>query len=425
MNFFCPIYRQATDSRPWRNAQTAHAGLLFDKFANAWDWKRDKRSKEPLSPRTPVFDGGDQIKEDRDKQDHGKEGAWIRSWSGHRAGDSALLEEACLRQYELVESLGGVVRRFTNASRFITGLGRTHPLENGFAFHPTLGVPYLAGSGIKGVLRTWLRETHGTWDPQAKEGEGDWKESDGTKAIFGSQDRIGRAVFLDLLPTRPPQLVTEVMTPHYSPYYQHQETPGDWHSPVPIPFLAVEAGQEWQVAILPAKTALDEDGPDLERLAGELAEALDWLGAGAKTAVGYGRFVSDKDAEQRLRQEHERRRVEEEQARQRADEERAFEASLADDSPPLQRLKRLRREQGWALNPGDQNMIRALNELADEHPQPPADCIAWARELLESIPKYAGVWSDPDAMRGKRKDQPKYKAPSVRALVRRLNPDLL
>ena len=47
---------------------------------------------------------------------------------------------------------------------FTTGLGNEHPLENGFAFLSPYGVPYLPGSGVKGVLRQAARElVSGKW----------------------------------------------------------------------------------------------------------------------------------------------------------------------------------------------------------------------------------------------------------------------
>jgi len=398
MSTRCPLYQEAIVGNPWRNADTAHTGLLFDKFADAWaadDWSFDKN-------------------------------AFLRRLTDKRNNSicsPALLTEACARQYELAEFHGGIVRRFTNDSRFITGLGRSHPLENGFAFHPTLGTPFLPGSGVKGVLRAWLRESRGEWDPEARRRTGAWREDASDRDLFGTQAAIGHAVFLDLLPVGPPALVTEVMTPHYGPYYQDQETPGDWHSPVPIPFLAVEAGQEWQAAILPTNGGEEIDRQQLGQLADDLADALDWLGAGAKTAVGYGRFTRDDASEKRLRQAAERRRAEQEASRREEAERQAFEASLKNDSEPLQRLKRLQREQRWERSAGDQNMVAALNTFANEHTQPPSDCLAWIRDLLEGIPNYQGVWSDPDAMRGKAK-KPKYKAPTIRDLVKRLNPDL-
>ena len=47
---------------------------------------------------------------------------------------------------------------------FTTGLGNEHPLENGFAFLNPYGLPYLPGSGVKGVLRQAARElASGQW----------------------------------------------------------------------------------------------------------------------------------------------------------------------------------------------------------------------------------------------------------------------
>ena len=41
---------------------------------------------------------------------------------------------------------------------FTTGLGNEHPLENGFAFLNPYGLPYLPGSGVKGVVRRAAEE---------------------------------------------------------------------------------------------------------------------------------------------------------------------------------------------------------------------------------------------------------------------------
>jgi len=41
---------------------------------------------------------------------------------------------------------------------FATGLGHEHSIENGFAFLTPYGLPYLAGSGVKGILRRAAEE---------------------------------------------------------------------------------------------------------------------------------------------------------------------------------------------------------------------------------------------------------------------------
>ena len=43
-------------------------------------------------------------------------------------------------------------------SPLATGLGNPHPVENGFAFLSPYGVPYIAGSGVKGVFRRAAEE---------------------------------------------------------------------------------------------------------------------------------------------------------------------------------------------------------------------------------------------------------------------------
>ena len=68
---------------------------------------------------------------------------------------------------------------------------------------------------------------------------------------------------------------------------QAGEVPGDWFGPVPIPFLTTGVGARFQFAVVPRTPNGDKD---LETVAKWLTGALDRMGAGAKTAVGYGRF---------------------------------------------------------------------------------------------------------------------------------------
>lgn len=61
-----------------------------------------------------------------------------------------------LRQYEQAQTQpenAFLQRGARSDAPFITGIGMEHPLENGFAFLNPYGVPYLPGSGVKGVLR--------------------------------------------------------------------------------------------------------------------------------------------------------------------------------------------------------------------------------------------------------------------------------
>jgi len=128
----------------------------------------------------------------------------------------------------------------------------------------------------------------------------------------------GALEFWDVFPEPPKQgpyknrLAVEIMTPHYSDYYQGMKaklevlriypngaTPHDAGQPNPIPFLAVPAGSAFdfhaicQPAYLP-ETLREKWKPMLEAI---FRHAFDWLGFGAKTAVGYGAMREGAEAD--------------------------------------------------------------------------------------------------------------------------------
>ena len=72
----------------------------------------------------------------------------------------AMLAGLRQRQQALIATYGadGLHIPATSTAPFATGLGNEHPIENGFAFLNPYGLPYLAGSGVKGVLRRAAEE---------------------------------------------------------------------------------------------------------------------------------------------------------------------------------------------------------------------------------------------------------------------------
>lgn len=245
-----PLYRTISEPK----CVEGNAGLWYDKFCDMWNDDFNSLG------------------------DNGKK-EWIRTVV-RNVGDEALLREIKERVISLISNSGGKAMLFRTTAPFVTGLGRSHPVENGFAWHHTLGVPYLPGSSVKGIVRGWARL---------------WRNLDNgeIRRIFGPDGAgsVGSVIFLDALPVRPVELKAEIMTPHYGPYYRGDKPPegwpADWHSPVPIPFLAVAEGQEFLFGVIPRKEATQ----DCEKVIGWLKEALQEIGAGAKTAVGYGRFA--------------------------------------------------------------------------------------------------------------------------------------
>jgi CRISPR-associated protein Cmr6 len=250
-----PLYHEASQRLEWRGG---HAGLWYDKFCDKWkdDWSGlgDEGKKE-----------------------------WVKNVTQRPVGDPDQLKAHTARFAGLLNAFGQTPLPYTLESDFVTGLGREHPVENGFAWHHTLGTPYLPGSSVKGLVRAWAQQ----WAGASKET---------LKRIFGSEDsndknlQVGSVVFLDAIPAKPVQLKADVMTPHYGPWYRGEAPPADWHSPVPVPFLVVEAGQTFLFGVIPRRQN-EEGRADCEQVKAWLKEALAWLGAGAKTAVGYGRFI--------------------------------------------------------------------------------------------------------------------------------------
>ena len=220
----------------------------------------------------------------------------------------------------------------TAVAPFTTGLGNEHPLENGFAFLNPYGLPYLAGSGVKGVLRTAAKElASGQWDSKewlhAEERRHEVRDRQGQHlfdasdidVLFGSEDPDGenhlRGVlgFWDVIPQiEGNNLMVEIMTPHQSHYYQQKEaagstSPHDSGSPNPISFLTVPPRSEFAFHVQCDTDRLAHLAPDLassdrwkQLLTQAFEHAFEWLGFGAKTSVGYGAMNRDSGAEGKL-----------------------------------------------------------------------------------------------------------------------------
>jgi CRISPR-associated protein Cmr6 len=95
-------------------------------------------------------------------------------------------------------------------------------------------------------------------------------------------------VFLDALPLRWPELEVDVITRHHDPEaLPAQVTPLDADKPNPVHFLTVAPGQVFVFRLLPCRGAPTDA---IEPAWSWLVNALDILGAGAKTAVGYGQM---------------------------------------------------------------------------------------------------------------------------------------
>jgi CRISPR-associated protein Cmr6 len=170
--------------------------------------------------------------------------------------------------------------RYRVTWRLTLGLGLPSPTENGFVFDPLIGVPYIPGSAVKGLCR----RTATVAEMDATE----WQRLFGPEQVTADTATFqGSVVFLDAYPSRWPRLAVDVVNCHHPTYYRDQgksdsaRWPSETESPVPVFSLTVDHNTEFTFRLAGQEA-------DLVAMTRLLAQGLDWLGIGAKTAVGYG-----------------------------------------------------------------------------------------------------------------------------------------
>jgi CRISPR-associated protein Cmr6 len=262
-----PLYKNL--QAPENPNSAMHSGLWFERFFHGYEINFDKVVKDARSD-------------------------WLRNLKTDAVGSSAELQAKTEKIRQLAASQGGQTRVYQCTAPFVTGMGNPHPLENGFTWHPTLGTPYLPGSAVKGLVRAAVELAYQGEDKAAL-----LKRWFGTETKDVVPEASGCFIFLDALPTKPCKLVPDVMTPHMGKWYgkggkppiDKNTQPGDWHNPVPVAYLTARDLQ-LQFAVMPRPGASDDD---LVQVWQALDYALQWLGAGGKTAQGFGTMRSQSD----------------------------------------------------------------------------------------------------------------------------------
>jgi len=350
-----------------RDFKDASPGLRFGMYLTLWGINR--RTQDNL---WTTFDLDYEIRgQGRDEREVKKENkvSALHAARTLTPRDRQTLEALAQRQQSSFTASGPTARclrlEALATAPFTTGLGNEHPLENGFAFLNPYGLPYLPGSGVKGVLRQAARElADGEWGDRhgwSKDRNFQLRLNDGNisfstlDALFGLQSEDpqtqhlrGALTFWDVIPQiKGDSLAVDIMTPHQSHYYQQKperkagssSTPHDSGQPNPISFLTIPPGSGFAFHVQcdldhlrRIAPGLAADGRWKAMLTAAFEHAFQWLGFGAKTAVGYGSMRIDPDAA--ARQEAARRKAEEE-AQQRA-AAAARDAELA-QLPPLDR----------------------------------------------------------------------------------------
>ena len=194
--------------------------------------------------------------------------------------------------------------------QLIVGLGNESVYETSMTLHHIYGIPYIPGSAIKGVFRSYIiteteefiKDENGSLN--LKKAENRALDDQGFCDIFGCpkksfyrEARKGKVIFFDAFPLTKPQIKVDVMNPHYGPYYSDSSgkiPPADYHNPVPIYFLTVEDTEfEFIIGIKEKDntnipSGIFKGSKPLEIAFDNIKMALSEHGIGAKTAVGYG-----------------------------------------------------------------------------------------------------------------------------------------
>lgn len=301
----------------------ASPGMRFGMYLKLWGINR--RSEEMLWKTHDIgYEVRGQNKQEREVKYETK-GDALKAATALNAHDTAVINALLQRQRQsfavTTPADQGLVLLAQSIAPFTTGLGNEHPLENGFAFLNPYGLPYLPGSGVKGVLRQAARElASGDWGN--KHGWSDEKSYPlfindkpvllsmldilfGRETDSGDTEHLrGALSFWDVIPhIKANHLSVEIMTPHQKHYYQDGQSPHDSGSPNPILFLAVPPGSGFTFHVRCDLAHLKNHAPALAEnehwktlLKAAFEHAFNWLGFGAKTAVGYGAMAEDKNA---------------------------------------------------------------------------------------------------------------------------------
>lgn len=171
--------------------------------------------------------------------------------------------------------------------RLFTGLPLGGTLETGVATHHTYGVPLLAGSSIKGAVRSFATQI-GLAKPVLETLFGAGDELDTEIDTDKVESNAGYIIFHDawwVPETGNSPFAPEIVTVHHQKYYGNETQVADnTESPIPNQQLAVQGSFYFAI----------EGEKELASLAHSLLiNMLSEQGVGSKTSSGYGYMVVD------------------------------------------------------------------------------------------------------------------------------------
>ncbi|MBX3746393.1 MAG: type III-B CRISPR module RAMP protein Cmr6 [Verrucomicrobiae bacterium] len=324
--------------------QVDNRSLLYEKFAlpKKWVGKPDEKLNEAgrWSLLRIVRRGGDLLQKDASRLDRESRGESVtpsvRDRKQRDADVASNMGRIARADSELIRAVNQNAARFladlrttygdnvitfeaTLASRLILNLAGGVVENAGISLDRCFGLPLIPGSAVKGITRSQALWEIRNANPEDRtrllkvalllfgfsandikpKGDFAWAGGPGDAAAvameFGNGDLKGCASFLPAYPTNCPEIVLDMVNPHYPEYYGGRRSRADDNeSPVPNYFPAVKEGGTFGFAVLinrsvPAGIGLNT-GDILDQARRWIDSALSQKGLGAKTAAGYGWF---------------------------------------------------------------------------------------------------------------------------------------
>ncbi len=244
---------------PLKNDALSHPGLLLEKWHEEWDEQGPKDFVRAQLTRVT-----------------------------RATGEDTLLQAALSRRRAALSGATVWMRKTTGPmSLFLAASGS---FENaGICLHPLYGFAYMPGTGIKGMARAYAVTVVAA-------------SRDDVNAVFGpelvgtdAEAECGGVVFYEAWPTKWPKLEVDIVNNHHRNYYEGKNNapPEDWEQPNPVNFLTVKPGTEFEFAVAARRKESTEAGRLVALAKTWVDGGLQWLGAGAKTNAGYGRFAAE------------------------------------------------------------------------------------------------------------------------------------
>ncbi len=227
-------------------------------------------------------------------------GPWLQDLVKGSHIDIALTQSVYNRWHAMMSAMKVT---FFNASldwRMVVGLGGKTVLETDITLHHLYGIPFIPGSALKGLTRSYVTEEYKKYyvpEDKPEEQREPSKKIDEDhpeiKRIFGTQEEAGTVIFFDAMPLDGKvTFALDIMNPHYPDYYGGTKPPTNDQNPVPVTFLTV-ANTTFTFALAPRNPNDPKHKEYVEIVKGWLQEAIEKYGVGGKTSAGYGYFKID------------------------------------------------------------------------------------------------------------------------------------